>query len=402
VLVATALALVLVACSSPTATPSVRDSRWRADIAYLARTLPLVHVTGFGNVPPSNWERSAARLQARVPELTGDQILTGMAAMVASLRDDETQLLPVPDSALRTSFPVQFWWVSGRLRVVSLASASRHLLGGAVVAVGGVPIARALSRMKAATGYNNAGQLRLRETLELQYPAYLSWLGLSTPTLLRLTISPVSGPVQTITVHAMPTGARPSAVATIPLPLYLRNRQLPYWMKILPRQRAVYIKYNQCLSGSGFQRIARRALAYLRQHRSFRLIVDLRQNGGGDNEPFQTLITGIQADRALDRTGRVFELTDWGTDSSATMDSYYLRRDTHAIIIGQPVADPQDLYGNEEVFSLPHFGVQVQYTVSTFPQVKLGPPDIVVAPTVAQLLAGTDPVLARALAYPNP
>jgi hypothetical protein len=391
-----------VACSSSPAALSVRDQRWQADIAYLARTLPLVRFAGLGKVPRNGWEQAAARLEARVPELTRDQIVTGMAAMVTKLRDDETQLRPVPDSQQRTAFPVQFWWVSGRLRVVALAGTSRRLLGGTLTAIGGVPVARALARFAAVTDYNDAGSLRLTESFELPDPAYLSWLGLSTPTSVRLTISPVSGPSQTITLHALPHNAPPAAVAYIPFSLYLRNGQLPYWMTILSRQRAVYIRYNRCLDSNGFQLIARRALAYLRAHPSFRLIVDLRQNGGGDSDPFQTLIAGIRADPALNRPGMVFGLTDWGTASSATFDTYDLRRDTHAIIIGQPVSDPHDLYGNDQFFSLPWFGVQVEYTSSTFPWVKLGPPDIIVAPTVAQLLAGTDPVLARALAYPNP
>jgi hypothetical protein len=48
-------------------------------------------------------------------------------------------------------------------------------------------------------------------------------------------------------------------IVLVPLPLYQQNAASPYWMKVLPVQHAVYLKYNQCLSGDGFQQLAARA-----------------------------------------------------------------------------------------------------------------------------------------------
>jgi hypothetical protein len=100
------------------------------------------------------------------------------------------------------------------------------------------------------------------------------------------------------------------------------------------------LKYNQCLSGVGFQRLAARALAVLRAHPAYRLIVDLRDNLGGDSQPFQALISGIWADRAINRRGRIFGLINDFTASSAALDSYNLRLTTNALLIGQQVATP--------------------------------------------------------------
>jgi hypothetical protein len=53
------------------------------------------------------------------------------------------------------------------------------------------------------------------------------------------------------------------------------------------------------------------------------------------------------------------------------------------------------------VLRLPHYGVliQVTRTVNNPAQTRMGIPDIVVAPTLPDWLAGQDPVLAEALAY---
>jgi hypothetical protein len=162
----------------------------------------------------------------------------------------------------------------------------------------------------------------------------------------------------------------------------------------------VYLKYNQCLPGSGFQRLAAQALALLAAHRDYRLIVDLRDNLGGDTEPFQSLISGIQASPQLGTRGRIIGLVNQFTDSSATLDAHSLQQ-AGAVLIGQPPADPIDEWGDWQTFQLPWYGIVIQYTSATVNSgaAPLGIPDIVVKPTLAQILAGDDPVLAAALAY---
>ena len=64
------------------------------------------------------------------------------------------------------------------------------------------------------------------------------------------------------------------------------------WGRRRLRMLATYLKYNRCLPGTGFQRFAAQALALLRTHRDYRLIVDLRDNGGVSG-PFRALLDGL-------------------------------------------------------------------------------------------------------------
>jgi hypothetical protein len=166
----------------------------------------------------------------------------------------------------------------------------------------------------------------------------------------------------------------------------------------------VYLKYNQCLDNGGFQRLAARAMRVLRQHLGYRLIIDLRDNGGGDDAPFQALISDIRGDPALNLRGKVFGLINGFTDSSAREDAYDLGHETNALLIGQQVADPIDEYGDDgSVLRLPHYGVKVSYTTAVVTTGTnrdwSGNPNIVVAPTLHDVLTGYDPVLTAALDY---
>jgi hypothetical protein len=132
----------------------------------------------------------------------------------------------------------------------------------------------------------------------------------------------------------------------------------------------------------------------LRAHPAYRLIVDLRNNLGGDSGPFQSLINDIQADPAVNRPGRVIALINDLTFSSATLDSYFLSHRTRAVLIGQQAADTIDEYGDDHnLLRLPYGGLSIYYTTTVINpfRTRYGIPDIVVTPTVHDLLTGYDP-----------
>jgi hypothetical protein len=67
------------------------------------------------------------------------------------------------------------------------------------------------------------------------------------------------------------------------------------------------------------------------------LIVDLRDNLGGDTEPFQSLIGGMLASPRLRGRGQTIGLANQFTGSSATLDEH-CRQQAVAVLIEQPPA----------------------------------------------------------------
>lgn len=386
---------------------TARDLRWRADISYLATQLPEVHVDGLTGTTRPAWRAAGARLAAAVPRLTNGQVIAGMARLVAMLHDDETQLL-LPPSPI---YPLGVRWIGTGLYLVAVPAAQRKLLGAQLTGIDGHPIGQVLARLRAAIDYQDPGLARVQEagwaSTFPEQPGYLnnadllSWLGVTrSAAFAQFT---VMTPLGMRSVRLDSAGARSiPSIVRVPRPLYQQDQNDPYWLKILGGQRAVYLKYNECLTNGGFQRLAARALAVLRQHPGYRLIVDLRDNGGGDSAPFLALIADIRADPAVNRRGRIFGLVNGFTDSSASVDSYNLQRQTRALLIGQQVADPIDEYGDDNgQLHLPHYGIRIQYTTAVVnrTRTRFGIPNITVAPTVRDWLTGTDPVLAAALRY---
>jgi hypothetical protein len=412
---------------------SQRDQRWRYDIAYLARTLPKVHVDGVTGVSSRAWFAAANRLEAQVPRLSNGQLVLGIMRLVALLRDDETQV-NLPTSSV---YPLDLEWVGRHLYLVAVPRPDRHLLGAELEAVDGHPLGQVLNLLRPEIDYQDPGLLAHAEARGLINPVLLAWLGVSpAPLEAEFTARTTGGQTVTARLTAAAAGSLPWVRALIradqaaanshlqvtydpmerleltadgsanlvlpPLSLYEQNLMQPYWMRVLTAQHAVYLKYNGCVDTNGFQHLAAMALAVLRRDPAYRLIVDLRNNPGGDSQPFQALVNGINTDPAINTRGRIFGLINDLTDSSATLDAGSLSQATHAIMIGQTVEDPIDEYGdNGYQLKLPYSGIQVQYTTAVVNASKtgFGIPDIYVAPTIRQILAGQDPALEAALNY---
>jgi len=418
---------------------SQRDNRWRRDIAYLARRLPQVHVNALTGVSGQKWFAAAAQLEARVPRLSDGQLIVGIMSLVALLRDDETVVADAvhhrPFYLLGPRFPLGLQWIGHRLYVIAAPPSHRALLGSQLIAVSSVPVSRVVRSLRSEIDHNNSGVLAFWETQSLISADLLSWLGVThslhtasytfrTSTGKRVTVRLTASRALAIpglisrlratfagrVVHVrnvsvdrlILTADGSSDLAHVQLPMYQANLAVPYWMKVLAARHAVYLKYNNCLDTDGFQRLAARALTLLRRHPDFRLIIDLRDNPGGDTLPFQALITGIRAHPAINRPGRIIGLVNQLTGSSATYDAYELTSQTKAILIGQTAGDPVDDYGNSNPFLLlPGSGIGVKYSTQTFDsrKIRMGVPDIYVAPTIGQILGGQDPVLQAALRY---
>ncbi len=392
--------------SAPRA-PSARVLRWRENIAYLASELPQVRVDGLGSVSRAAWDSAASRLEAAVPRLTDGQLLVGLARLVAMLHDDETYL----QFPAEPFFPLDAQWFGGGLYLLTVPAVDRALLGAQVLAVDGRPIAQVMDRIGSVIDYQDPGHLDAAETGVLDDASVLYWLGITrSATSAEFTVRTTAGRQQTVLFQAGPVAGNigqpdllfsfVSGVAHVPLPLYLHDAAAPYWIDVLASQHAVYLKYNQCPGTTGFQQLAAQAVTMLNRNPSYRLIVDLRDNFGGDTGPFGSLLNDIKAYPQLDRPGRIIGLVNQFTYSAARDDVVALQQ-AHVLLMGVPPEDPIDEYGDDQAFQLPDSDITIVYAsgVVNANRVAEGTPDIVIAPTLRQVLGGQDPVLAAALGY---
>ena len=381
--------------------PAVADpnQQFRLDLAYLARELPHVYAGGDGlkHISAGEFRGEVAAIEQRLPTLSQPQLLVRILQLLAKLRDGETGMVLPPDQQL----PVTVEWFGTQLRLLAVPPEDRGLLGREVVAIDDTPVDKVHTLLRtvipAVTDWESDSVFPdyVRETDILQ------GLGIiDDPAQVRLTVRSDGGHVQTVTLDtALVDGSDPTAGLVGPPPTFASSHgDRPYWWQYLPTSNVVYIRYNSCVDGAGFGRLADAAIAAMRSHDNARLVVDFRGNGGGNSAPFQRLLDDLHHDSKLERPGRIYGLIDRHTFSSATLNAVQLQSDAHGLLVGQPTGDPVNQWGNQRYLYLTGF-LPVHYSTHYFDPARryhhkpYVAPDVPVATTLADLLSGADPVL---------
>jgi C-terminal processing protease CtpA/Prc len=145
-------------------------------------------------------------------------------------------------------------------------------------------------------------------------------------------------------------------------------------------------------------------LALVERLRPERLIIDLRENGGGDfTLGLRYLIEPIARRSRLNRRGHLFVAIGTNTFSAAMANAAQFRTHTAAILVGQTIGEKPNSFQEARTMELPNSHLRVQYSTRYYRFVGRGPnavhPDREIVPTWADYRAGRDPVLEWILQY---
>jgi hypothetical protein len=191
-----------------------------------------------------------------------------------------------------------------------------------------------------------------------------------------------------------------------PNPLYLSNLTEFFWMHILPDTTTLYIKYNVILpetqSGLTMTAFSQQIANAVVSNPIEKVVVDVRQNGGGNAFTFAPLID-VLSRATIDQPNRLYVLIGRQTFSAAANFVTVLeQRANHVIFAGEPTGGSLNNYGDTQSFNLPYSGYGV-LVPTLYWEYAPGDPRLAIAPDLAVGLTADDyfnqrdPVLAAVI-----
>jgi hypothetical protein len=393
--------------------------KWRVDLHYLSVEMPKRHKNLFHSVTREQFDSAVSRLNERIPSLTRNQILVELARIVAMVGDGHTSLFPFLNPTLGLHrYPIKFYVFKEGLYVQRGAPAYREVVGGKVVRIGNLDAEKAYRRMSEIVNRDN--QMMVKEVTPdwLGFPEFLEGLGIvDTVEDAALTVDKDG---KQITVHLKPitmeaahnlTWVDASDGTANPLPLWRKDSQNPYWFEYLKDSQTLYLKYNMVEDKSD-EKLAdffHRVFAFIDANPVDRLVIDVRNNGGGNGYLNWPLIYGIIRSDKINQRGKLFAITGRMTFSAAGMCAVYLERHTNALFVGEPTGSSPNGYGEHGEITLPNSLIKV--FVSTLYWQEADPRDRRpwIAPQIAAELTfedyrnNVDPAMRAILSYvPQP
>jgi uncharacterized protein (TIGR03437 family) len=346
-----------------------RDERIRQDLAYAVNQITSRHPNPYTKISRDAFDQRRQSLSDSIPALPDLEAYLRIKALIASIGDAHTGL-NLDDNFYRTfglrHFPVRTTLYDDGLFVAGTDAAHSVYLGQRVVSINGRTPEALLEGVRGYLSFDNENWLRQQFGSMLRSPQLLHGLGLaSDPDRSEWIVEDLGGRRETLPLEGLET---PPAGASINDPVigYLSptysDLQLAYWYRYYPEQNLLFFKYNACRERPDlpFADFAADLFRELDAHPVDHLVVDLRDNGGGNSEVWRPFLNGLQG-----RYSRLRENPRFGlyglisrlTFSSGMLAAQELKRFAGALLVGEDTGGNPDSFGDIVNYQLPNSGL---------------------------------------------
>lgn len=385
----------------------------RSDLDTLLQTLESKHPNLYNRHTKAEFDAKRAEIEAGISAMSDFDFAIAVSELVALVGDSHTMAgIGAALSETAHFLPLNLSPMAEGLVITGLPAAHKDCLGGVLTAVNGVSMDELARRISPMLPADNDARLQRQFYSTFYVYEILQHYGVADqPEGIRLTVQTASG-AREITVDALDSSALQTMDAVYleraATPATAANTSKTYFMQPLDG-RTLYIQYNSCSEDPELpmETFAEQVRASIEQNGYDRVIVDLRNNGGGSDGvimPLYYLLTEKHDQDGL----ALYTLIGDKTFSSALINAVEFK-DAGAVLAGTPTGGSVDHFGEVSALKLPYSGIVVQYSNNFF---DLGSildaakpygtqsltPDVEAPQTLADYLAGKDTAVETVLA----
>jgi hypothetical protein len=397
-------AVVFISSSCQTTAPepnvTIDAALWRADLEFVRVNLPKRHISAFHAVSQEAFDAGIDRLESLSSNQSADARLVGLFQVLNLIGDGHTSLIFPRD---RAYFPIEIQEFGSEFRVARSAPGFEQALGAHVVRINGMAVGEAMERALELTPSDE--NVSLRRALAVNYLGVgliLHGLGIIPDrSVAQFTFRSNDGHVFTLDLPSSPT--RNKAEWSRPQDhVFLADQHPgdPFWCVHIASASSVYCDFR---SYTGLSKHRTAMLTLISQTTPEKLVIDLRDNGGGDYTVGErNLIRPVKQLDSINRKGHLFVLIGPQTFSAAMNNAAQFRAQTAATLVGATIGEKPNSFQEPREMRLPNSKLVVRYSTRWYAFVESGPntiePDVPVPQSWVDYAGGQDSALNYVLA----
>jgi hypothetical protein len=272
---------------------------------------------------------SIRTLKERVTNMDIYTIVMEIARIVAAIGDAHTSVALPRHNRL----PLECYWFQEGIFITSILPKYQDLLHHKVMEIEGMPVDSVIERLSKIISHEN------RSFLMSQLPDYLICADIlfgldivDNIKSVKITLENHSNEQRDVIIPTIKyedwqsAALHEKAVSSEELPLYRKNRDKYFWSEFDPEKELLYINYNNCkdMPTSTVNYFSHQLIKDIKGNPNIQnLVIDLRNNGGGNSELFKGFLKWLSTFCRLNRQGRLFVIVGRDTFSSALLNTVH-------------------------------------------------------------------------------
>jgi hypothetical protein len=392
--------VILTVSLNCSAEPKLNHKQWQQDLKVYSEKLTQNHIDPFHKTSELVFNREINKLKSNLDNLTRNQILVELMKLTHQIGDGHTSF-PLWSANL-ASFPVQLKMLNEKLYVVKATENYKHLLGAELITINQIDIKTISSMFQQLVPFaENKYSSQSRTAQYLTKAELLNGLGViesdfKAKFTFNLNNKVIAQELEANHEHGNHFSESISyqnhSQFTIEEKL---NDNL--WFGSAKNKKAVYFKFRRYTSIDNMASIGEALLAFINKNQSEKLIIDLRDNYGGDFFVGLKLAQFLVLADSIDWKSGVYVLIDHATFSAAMSNAAQFSQLLNAKLVGEPTGAKPSGYQDMGQFILPNSKLEVTYSKRLYHfkenQTDALYPDIHIGVSIEDYHSGHDPQL---------
>lgn len=394
---------VIAGCKSKyAAAPGNREEKWTKDIDYLSKQLPKKHKNLFFSLKKEEFNKEVEDLKQSVPKMNDDEVKAGIYKIVASVKDGHTSAY----LDYNKLYPISLYWFKEGIYVTSTIPEYEQIMNCKLVKINGKNIEKVGEEVAQVISHENEAELKSMIPRFVTMPDILHGLKIiDNREQATFTFQNSANKIINVDIKEMEYKDEDKKLFINTYndkntPIYMKNKDKNYWFEYIKDKNILYFKYNSCMEmkEKPFKEFSKELLQVLDKNNVDKLIVDMRDNGGGSSSILEPFIEEVKK-RSINDKKKLFVIVGRRTFSSAILNSIDFKNETNATFVGEPTGGKPNHYGEVKGFRLPNTKMQISYSTKYFTNSKEDTPsfmpDILVEPSISDFINKKDSILEK-------
>ena len=349
------------------------NEAWLEDLKAYQTGLEGKHIDMYNKISKKEFEKELAKIEASSGKKTDIEITLDLMRLTRKIGDGHTAI-----SVRNLGFhyyPFEVQNFDGEWRIIKVAAEYSHLLGQKLTGIENEHIEAVIKKVgEVAQFVENKQSLIVRTGENLTCGEMLYGLKISAEkTRATFTFSNDFGETTSLKLTALTRPELDEASASAKLEIGIPEVRRPetatskyFWYTPITGTDGLYIHFESYPSFEDMMKVAEEMVAYIFQNNIRQLVIDLRNNGGGDLYVGLVLANALNLADPVDWKNGVYVLADNVTFSAAASNTALFRELLNAKIVGEPTGSNPTGYQDMDTFELPNSKLIVCYSKRLF------------------------------------